>query len=127
MGGDIEEHSQTTTNSTLGWKSFVFRISEFHGHQKKKKIVIHVPIHKKIEKHVHTVYKHIHHHHKPVVIKEEKVVHQEHHPIVHEEHIHHHEEEHEHYPLHEEKEPIIEEEHIHHHHNYDHIIKDEHI
>ncbi|XP_017851498.1 histidine-rich glycoprotein [Drosophila busckii] len=101
------------------------------SHQKKKKIVIHVPIHKKIEKHVHTVIKHVHHHHKPLVLKEEKkIIHEEHRPIqIHQtkEHIHHHEKhDHEHHDHHEHHHPIEhapieqEEEHIHHHHNYEH-------
>ncbi|EDW06099.1 uncharacterized protein Dmoj_GI16428 [Drosophila mojavensis] len=102
--------------------------------QKKKKIVIHVPIHKKIEKHVHTIIKHVHHHHKPLVLKEEKkIIHEEHHPIqIHQtkEHIHHHEKHdhaHDHHEHHEHLHPIEqapsieeEEEHIHHHHNYEH-------
>nr|XP_017034575.1 uncharacterized protein LOC108083342 [Drosophila kikkawai] len=96
------------------------------GYQKKKKIVIHVPIHKKIEKHIHTVVKHVHHHHKPLVLKEEKkVIHEDHRPIqIHQtkEHIHHHS-----LPLAAaapaavpEPELEEEEEHIHHHHNYEH-------
>ncbi|KAH8324982.1 hypothetical protein KR074_007155, partial [Drosophila pseudoananassae] len=108
------------------------------GHQKKKKIVIHVPIHKKIEKHIHTVVKHVHHHHKPLVLKEEKkVIHEDHRPIqIHQtkEHIHHHEK-HDHHDHHEHHHPLAapavapppplpeyeeEEEHIHHHHNYEH-------
>ncbi|XP_034119687.1 histidine-rich glycoprotein [Drosophila sulfurigaster albostrigata] len=113
------------------------------GQQKKKKIVIHVPVHKKIEKHVHTVIKHVHHHHKPIVLKEEKkIIHEEHRPIqIHQtkEHIHHHEKHehahhnhhnHDHHEHHEHHHPIAEqqlpieheeeEEHIHHHHNYEH-------
>ncbi|KAH8420621.1 hypothetical protein KR009_012184 [Drosophila setifemur] len=114
------------------------------GHQKKKKIVIHVPIHKKIEKHIHTVVKHVHHHHKPLVLKEEKkVIHEDHRPIqIHQtkEHIHHHEkhehhdhrDHHDHHDHHEHHHPVPppevaaepefeeEEEHIHHHHNYEH-------
>ncbi|XP_034489695.1 histidine-rich glycoprotein isoform X2 [Drosophila innubila] len=109
------------------------------GQQKKKKIVIHVPVHKKIEKHVHTVIKHVHHHHKPIVLKEEKkIIHEEHRPIqIHQtkEQIHHHENYHEkhdhhnhhdHHEHHEHHHPIEqvpveqEEEHIHHHHNYEH-------
>ncbi|XP_046867527.1 histidine-rich glycoprotein [Drosophila willistoni] len=106
------------------------------GHQKKKKIVIHVPVHKKIEKHIHTVIKHVHHHHtnNPIVLKEEKkIIHEEVRPIqIHQtkEHIHHHEKhEHQHqhhHPIHEvEVEP--EEEHIHHHHNYEHKDRDDYI
>lgn len=106
------------------------------SHQKKKKIVIHVPVHKKIEKHVHTVIKHVHHHHKPIVLKEEKkIIHEEHRPIqIHQtkEHIHHHEKHenhahHDHHEYHEHHHPKEhvqsveeEEEHIHHHHNYEH-------
>ncbi|KAH8373809.1 hypothetical protein KR200_004191 [Drosophila serrata] len=96
------------------------------GYQKKKKIVIHVPIHKKIEKHIHTVVKHVHHHHKPLVLKEEKkVIHEDHRPIqIHQtkEHFHHHS-----LPLAAAAPPAVpepeleeEEEHIHHHHNYEH-------
>ncbi|XP_020803373.1 uncharacterized protein LOC110180092 [Drosophila serrata] len=92
----------------------------------KKKIVIHVPIHKKIEKHIHTVVKHVHHHHKPLVLKEEKkVIHEDHRPIqIHQtkEHFHHHS-----LPLAAAAPPAVpepeleeEEEHIHHHHNYEH-------
>lgn len=106
----------------------------FSSQQKKKKIVIHVPVHKKIEKHVHTIIKHVHHHHKPIVLKEEKkIIHEEHRPIqIHQtkEHIHHHEKHdhahHDHHEHHEHHSPIEhsleqeEEEHIHHHHNYEH-------
>ncbi|XP_011209489.2 sex-determining region Y protein [Bactrocera dorsalis] len=95
--------------------------ADANGHQKKKKVVIHVPVHKKIEEHTHTIIKHIHHHHKPIVIKEEKVIHEEHHPIIHKEHISH-EHQHHHTEKHEHVHPIIEEEeeHIHHHHQYEH-------
>lgn len=127
----------TSTLRLIDLKSTLFPNADqyfallFHraGYQKKKKIVIHVPIHKKIEKHIHTVVKHVHHHHKPLVLKEEKkVIHEDHRPIqIHQtkEHIHHHS-----LPLPAaaasvavappEPELEEEEEHIHHHHNYEH-------
>ncbi|XP_033238414.1 histidine-rich glycoprotein [Drosophila pseudoobscura] len=109
--------------------------------QKKKKIVIHVPIHKKIEKHIHTVVKHVHHHHKPLVLKEEKkVIHEDHRPIQihqtkelvhhHEKHDHHDHHDHHDYHEHQLQHPVSEveeeeEEHIHHHHNYEHKGRDD--
>ncbi|XP_052868358.1 uncharacterized protein LOC128274263 [Anopheles cruzii] len=63
---------------------------------KRRKIIIHVPVKVKQQKHVHTEVKTVHHHHKPTVIKEEKVVKQEiHKPVVikeevEHEHFHHH-------------------------------------
>ncbi|XP_033242906.1 histidine-rich glycoprotein isoform X2 [Drosophila miranda] len=111
------------------------------GQQKKKKIVIHVPIHKKIEKHIHTVVKHVHHHHKPLVLKEEKkVIHEDHRPIQihqtkelvhhHEKHDHHDHHDHHDYHEHQLQHPVSEveeeeEEHIHHHHNYEHKGRDD--
>ncbi|XP_005176658.1 histidine-rich glycoprotein [Musca domestica] len=100
------------------------------SHAKKKKITIHVPVHKKIEKHTHTIVKHIHHHHKPIVLKEEKKIIEEHHPIIKKEHVshehhHHHEAKHDHQHDHKHAEFAAneyddEEEHVHHHHSYEH-------
>lgn len=50
-----------------------------------RKIIIHVPVKFKKQKHVHTVVKPVHVHHKPSLIKEEKIIrHEVHKPI----HIH---------------------------------------
>ncbi|XP_055640680.1 uncharacterized protein LOC129778054 [Toxorhynchites rutilus septentrionalis] len=63
---------------------------------KRRKIIIHVPVKVKQQKHTHTELKTVHHHHKPTVIKEEKIIKKEiHKPVVikeevEHEHFHHH-------------------------------------
>ncbi|XP_058453927.1 uncharacterized protein LOC131431954 [Malaya genurostris] len=68
---------------------------------KRRKIIIHVPVKVKQQKHIHTEVKTVHHHHKPTVVKEEKIIKKEvHKPIVIKEEIEH--------------------EHFHHHYKHDH-------
>lgn len=50
---------------------------------RRRKIIIHVPVKVKQQKHTHTLVKPVHVHHKPTVIKEEKVIKQEIHKPVH--------------------------------------------
>jgi hypothetical protein len=50
---------------------------------RRRKIIIHIPVNVKQQKHTHTLVKPVHVHHKPTVIKEEKVIKQEIHKPVH--------------------------------------------
>jgi hypothetical protein len=63
--------------------------------KRRRKIIIHIPVKVKAQKHTHTLVKSVHHHHKPTVIKEEKIIKQEIHKVpdkeeVEHEHFHHH-------------------------------------
>lgn len=110
-------------------ENFVF--SEFKEFLKlihsarRRKIIIHVPVKVKQQKHTHTLVKPVHVHHKPTVIKEEKVIKTEiHRPVHHTKEIHkpaeiHHEiykpeikEYHKPSPIYKEE---ISHEHLHHH------------
>lgn len=71
-------------------------VSFTYSCRKRRKIIIHVPVKVKQQKHIHTQVKTVHHHHKPTVIKEEKIIKKEvHKPVVikeevEHEHFHHH-------------------------------------
>lgn len=104
----------------------------FHS-ARHRKIIIHVPVKTKQQKHTHTLLKPVHVHHKPTIIKEEKTVKQEiHKPTYHtKEIIHkpveiHHEvikvpEIKEHKPIYKEE---ISHEHLHHHYKVTNKISD---
>jgi hypothetical protein len=81
-----------------------------------RKIIIHVPVKVKQQKHTHTLVKPVHVHHKPTVIKQEKVIKQEiHKPVVYHkpEEIHKPVEvKHEYKPIYKEE---VSHEHLHHH------------